>query len=335
MKAMTLLTPPAGTYNTSNPPTSLSLATLPVPVPGPTQVLIRVHAVAITPYELSWPAPAGSPTPRIPAHDVAGTVVSSPAGSKFEEGDRVFALLDWAGQGGMAEYAVCEERLLAKKPSCIDSVEAASVPRAALTALQASRDVEQGMKVLVTGVTGAVGRIALQIANGLVSRETGVLVAVGGVGSERLQGRGVDVVINYHEVEGGIWEDVAKREAKGPFDFFIDCVGGETLERGMRLMKGGGKVVTVGSPPPAWAKKGENGWEEVWEERGDVRFGKRFFIVKESGDDLRQIVDLVEGGYVSVHVGLVVDGLTEEGVRDAYSRALAGELRGSAVVKIV
>ncbi|KAK0120006.1 hypothetical protein ONS95_011424 [Cadophora gregata] len=330
MRAITLLTPQ--TYDPHNPPTSLTLTTLPIPVPSATQALLRITATAITPYELSWPMPASTPRPRIPAHDVAGTIISSPS-EQFQPGDRVFALMPcFVVQGGLAEYAVCDVEFLVKIPDGLGDVEAASVPRAALTAVQACgwAALKQGQKVLVTGATGAVGRMVVQVVRRAVGGK-GAVVAVGGVGSEGLKGLGTGLVVNYRDVEGGWWEDVVRKGVEGgQVDAFVDCVGGESLERGTKLVKSGGRIVTVGSPPPAWARKGENGWEEI-EENG---VEKLFFIVEEDGKQLKEVAGLLESGDLKPSVGLVIDGLTEEGVRNAYAKGLKGGLSGSAVVKI-
>ncbi|KAG4438875.1 hypothetical protein IFR05_005664, partial [Cadophora sp. M221] len=232
MRAITLLTPQ--TYDLTNQPTSLTLTTLPLPTPSESQVLLRITATAITPYELSWPAPPSAPTPRIPAHDVAGTVISS-ASPLFKAEDEVFALLPYDGQGGMAEYAVCDVRFLARMPKGMEAVEAASVPRATLTALQACGGLEGGERVLVMGGTGAVGRMAVQLARRGVG-ERGVVVAVGGFGCKVLEGLGASLVVNYKEVEGGRWEDIVRKRVEGgEIDVLVDCLGGESLERGTEL----------------------------------------------------------------------------------------------------
>lgn len=236
------------------------------------------------------------------------------------------------GQGGLAECAVCDVKFLVRIPEGLGDVEAASVPRAALTAVQACgwADLNEGERVLVTGATGAVGRMVVQVVKRKVG-EKGTVVAVGGVGSEGLKGSGADLVVNYREVEGGRWEDRVRRDVEdGEFDVFIDCVGGESLEGGTKLVKSGGRVVTVGSPPPTWARKGEKGWEKI-EEDG---LKKLFFIVEEDGKQLEDIARLLESGDIKPSVALVIDGLTEEGVREAYARGLKGGLSGSAVVKI-
>ncbi|KAL2069853.1 hypothetical protein VTL71DRAFT_14532 [Oculimacula yallundae] len=330
MLAITLSTP--ATYTPSNPPSSLHLTTLPLPIPSPTQCLLRIHATAITPYELSWPSPPSAPFPRIPAHDIAGTVISSPPSSKFRSGDEVFALLPFDGQGGMAEYAVCEVGLLAKmlKMDGFGFVDAAAVPRAAVTALQACEGLSEGEKVLVLGASGAVGKMVVQFARREVGGR-GEVVAVGGAGCKGVGELGAGFVVDYRLGEGR-WEDSVRKWVQGgEVDVLIDCLGGESLLRGTKLVKSGGRVMTVGSPPPEWAKKGEREWEEV-EEEG---LKKKFFIVEENGEQLEQIAKLIESGDLKTSVGLVIDGLTEDGVRDGYARGLRGGLSGSVVVKIV
>jgi NADPH:quinone reductase len=228
----------------------------------------------------------------------------------------------------MAEYATVEEEFLARIPEGMGWVEAASVPRASLTSWQALKTrnggyVRRGMRVLVTGATGAVGRMGVQIARELVGNE-GKVICVGGVGSSGLPDLGADTVINYREEKN--WHQVAMKE--GLVDMVYDCLGGYTLERCLPLVKDGGIVVTIGSPPPDWGTL--RGWKEA--ERRGVKGD--FFILEESGKQLCEIAGLWKNGKIKTSVGLVVDGLTEEGVREGWTEGLKGGLAGSVVVKI-
>ncbi|KAE9380226.1 putative quinone oxidoreductase [Stipitochalara longipes BDJ] len=329
MKAINFTDSLTTTYTSPAPVTSLVFTAQPVPIPSPKQHLIRIHATAITPYELSWPT-AGfpHPEPRIPCHDSAGTIVSSPPGSAFQPGDRVFSLLPFIGQGGMAEFAVAEPQFLAKIPEGMDWIQAASVPRASLTSWQALKVrgggyVKPGMKVLITGATGAVGRMGVQIARHLTGK-AGKVIAVGGVGSEGLAALGADVLVNYREKAH--WEEVVRKD--GLVDVVYDCLGGETLERCLPLVKDNSRVVTIGSPPPDWEVL--QGWKEA-EERG---VKGDFFILEESGQQLSEIADMWLSGKIKTSVGLIVDGLAEENVREGWLRGLKGGLAGSVVVKI-
>jgi len=224
----------------------------------------------------------------------------------------------------MAEYAAVEPRFLARIPDGLGFLEAASLPRAALTAWQAikvkaGREVKVGMRVLVVGATGAVGRIMVQLLKVAVGKR-GRVIAVGGAGGERLKEMGADVVVNYREERD--WEAVVRSE--GLVDVSFDCVGSEALHRCLGCVRDGGKLVTIGSPPPTWG--------EVDLERGVKGV---FFVVEESGTMLEDIAGLVESSGLKPSVGMVIDGLTEEGVRDGWSKGLKGALAGSVVVKIL
>lgn len=217
----------------------------------------------------------------------------------------------------MAEYVVAETSLLVKIPDRLNFVEAASIPRAALTVWQAVKEhdfpVQQGSKVLVTGATGAVGRMGVQILREIVG-ETGTVIAVGGTGCDDLKALGADVVVNYREVPE--WE-----KAIDKVDVVFDCLGGSTLEKSLTVIKDSGRVTTIGSPPPVWETIA--GWKEA-EARG---IAGSFVMTAGNGEQLHEIASLVQDGKIKPSVGLVVDGLTEDGVRDGWSRALKGGLQ--------
>ena len=228
----------------------------------------------------------------------------------------------------MAEFAVAEPRFLAKIPEGLGWLEAASVPRASLTSWQALKVrgggyVKPGMSVLITGATGAVGRMGVQIAKELVGNG-GKVIAVGGVGSEGLAALGADVVVNYRKEKR--WEEVVRKQ--GLMDVVYDCLGGEVLESCLSLVKDNCRIVTIGSPPPDW----ENlpGWKAAEEKgvKGD------FFILEESGEQLSEIAGMWLRGKIKTSVGLVVDRFDEAGVREGWMRGLKGGLAGSVVVKV-
>jgi NADPH:quinone reductase-like Zn-dependent oxidoreductase len=126
------------------------------PSPGAGDVLVRVHAAAITRNELDWP------TDRLPAivsYELSGVVV--------ETGEEVFALTPFDRDGVAAEYAAVPEGVLARKPASLSHVEAAALPMGGLSAWQALFDrggLRRGERVVVTGARGGVGRLAVQLA---------------------------------------------------------------------------------------------------------------------------------------------------------------------------
>lgn len=336
MKAITL--PHGNSF--SNPTTGSALLlspTTPLPIPSPTQALIRIHAVAISPYELTWSATyTSSPPgiPRIPCFDFAGTVVTSPD-SDFRAGDRVFGLAFLLKQGVLAEFAAVDTTLLTRIPDGVTDVGAASLPRAALTAWQAffvepQRKLGKDQTVLITGASGAVGKLAVQLARWTVGKY-GKVVAQGGKGIEGLVELGADAVVGYRDERG--WESVARAVCEAGFDFVLDCVGGETLEKCLGLVSNGGELITIGSTPvpDPWDLTGVKGTEEA-KKRG---VKANFFIVSENGEQLGEIAKLAQQGVLKPSVSLVVDGLTEDGVRDGWSRAEKGGLSGSVVIKVL
>jgi NADPH:quinone reductase-like Zn-dependent oxidoreductase len=134
----------------------LKVEEIETPRPGPGEVVVRVHAAAITRDELEWPVDR---LPAIPSHELSGVVVDS--------GEEVYALTPFDRDGVAAEYAVVPADVLASKPSRLSHVEAAALPMGGLTAWQAlflHGRLRQGERVLVTGASGGVGHIAVQLA---------------------------------------------------------------------------------------------------------------------------------------------------------------------------
>ena len=146
-------------------PEVLAVETAPIPVPAAGEVLVAVHAAAITFDELTWDETwmrdGVSRTPVIPSHEISGVVVETGSGSAhFALGDSVFGLIRFDRDGGAADYVAVPAQDLAAKPSGISHIVAAALPLAGLTAWQALVDhagVHHGERVLVTGGAGGVG----------------------------------------------------------------------------------------------------------------------------------------------------------------------------------
>jgi NADPH2:quinone reductase len=330
MQAINLLTLPSWDRKVVASPTDLVLnPSHPIPTPTSSQVLIKLHATSISPNELTWEYPP-SQEPRIPCHDIAGVIVQTFPTSGFQIGDKVFGLIDFYGQGGMAEYTVAEPKYLARIPEGMNFVDAASLPRAGLTVVEGLKKrnggvVKEGGKVLILGATGAVGRMAVQMVREWVGPQGGV-ITMGGKNTEELKELGADEVVNYRESED--WVNIVKGFGV-EIDVVFDCVGKKTLENAVPLVKEGGKIVTIGSPPPSFT--GVKGWEEV-EKRGDGFF----FIVEGSGEILEEVARMYEKGAIKASVSNVVEGLSEKGVREAWSLAFEGGGKpGTTVVEIV
>ena len=158
----------------------LKVEEIETPSPGPGEVLVRVHAAAITRDELEWPVDR---LPAIPSYELSGVVVDS--------GDEVYALTPFDRDGAAAEYAVVPAGVLAPKPSRLSHVEAAALPMGGLTAWQAlfvHGQLVAGERVLVTGASGGVGHVAVQLA-----RHVGATVVESGPADLVFDTRGGDI----------------------------------------------------------------------------------------------------------------------------------------------
>ena len=157
---------------------SLAYVDVPRPEPGAGEVLVRVHATAITPTEVTWSSTwktdegAERSFPIISSHEFSGTLAALGSGvTAMAVGDAVYGFNDWDQQGAQAEYCLAHPAQLAPKPTSLDFVRAAEVPISALTAWQALFEhghVAAGQRVLIHGATGGVGAFAVQLAHSRV-----------------------------------------------------------------------------------------------------------------------------------------------------------------------
>lgn len=236
-------------YYNYGPPDVLQLGEIEKPVPNDNQVLVKIQAVSINPFD--WHFMEGVPyiarllafgpfkptSPRLGV-DFAGTVEAvgkNPAAAgQFKPGDEVFG----GKVGAYAEYVVIAEKFLAKKPANITFEQAGSVQIAGLTALQGLRDkgkVQPGQKVLINGASGGVGTFAVQIAKTMGAEVTGVC---SGRNVELVRSLGADQVIDYTK------EDFTKGGQR--YDVIIDNVGNRTLSEYRRILTPNGKYVLIG-----------------------------------------------------------------------------------------
>jgi NADPH:quinone reductase-like Zn-dependent oxidoreductase len=227
-------------------PDVLELKEVAKPAPGDDEVLVQVHAVSVNP--LDWHRMRGAPfivrftdglrkpkDPRIGA-DIAGRVeaVGSNA-TQFQPGDAVFGEI---GAGGLAEYVCVSEKHLAPKPANLSFEQAAAVPVAGLTALQALRDhgqVQAGQHVLINGASGGVGTYAVQIAK-VFGAEITAVCSTRNV--EMVQLLGADHVIDYTKEK--------PTQSNHRYDLIVDNVGNFSAGEYKRALKPGGTAVVVG-----------------------------------------------------------------------------------------
>ncbi|WP_188195204.1 NAD(P)-dependent alcohol dehydrogenase [Nonomuraea sp. SYSU D8015] len=237
------------------PPSALKLMEIDKPVPRDDEVLVRVRATSVQPYD--WHLMRGEPyvarlmpgglglrKPKIAilGADVAGEVEAvGKAVTGFRPGDEVYAM---SKQGGFGEYVCVRADELAPKPANLSFEEAAAVPLAANTALMALRDqgrLKPGQKVLVNGAAGGVGTFAVQLAKALGGEVTGVC-------SHRnvdlVRSLGVDEVVDYTK------EDVTRLGRR--YDVVIDNGGGHSASAYRRVLKPTGVHVLIGGRGGRW-----------------------------------------------------------------------------------
>jgi NADPH:quinone reductase-like Zn-dependent oxidoreductase len=236
-------------------PDVLELREVDKPVPGDGEVLVRVRASSVQPYD--WHHMRGEPyiarlmggglglrKPRLSilGADVAGQVEAVGKDvTEFGPGDEVFAMLK---QGGFAEYVCVPESELAPKPKSLTFEQAAAVPMAANTALLGLRDagrVQPGQKVLINGASGGVGTFAVQIARAFGAEVTGVC---GKRNLDLVRSIGANEVIDYTA------EDFSRNGQR--YDLLLDLAGSCSGSACRRVLTPKGTLVTVGGPAGRW-----------------------------------------------------------------------------------
>ena len=238
-------------YTNYGSPDVLEIRDIKKPVPNDDQVLIKVRTASINP--LDWHFMEGTPyimraigvglrkpkDPRLGV-DYAGTVEAVGKNvTQFKPGDEVLG----GKSGAFAEYVCARaDRAIVLKPANITFEQAASVPIAAITALQGLRDkgkIQPGQKVLINGASGGVGTFAVQIAKSFGADVTGVCSTRN---LDMVRSLGADHVIDYTK------EDFTKGEQR--YDLILDNVGTQPLSAFRRVLNPNGILVMIGGGGP-------------------------------------------------------------------------------------
>jgi NADPH:quinone reductase-like Zn-dependent oxidoreductase len=312
---------------------------LPIPQVGPNGVLVQVHASSVNPVD--WKLRCGLLDPvrpvRFPAiwgADLSGVVMEAgPAVTLFKPGDEVYGFKDGyvakTYRGTYAEYVVVPEKSLTKKPNNLTHEQAASIPLAGLTAWQALLNqgkLKPQQRVLIHAGAGGVGTMAIQIAKAF-----GAFVAAtaGTRNQDLLRQLGADQPIDYTQ------EQV--ESIRPSFDLVLDGVGQSVWAASFRVMRAGGRLVTLAVPVPerragklkffATAIAGIAG--------GTLRGlagGKRLLLtqVKPRGGDLEKITALIEAGQIQPVIEKV---FPLEAIADAHRLSETGHVRGKLVIR--
>jgi NADPH:quinone reductase-like Zn-dependent oxidoreductase len=279
----------AATIHEFGPPSGIGIEELPKPTPGPGEVLVRVGAAGVGPWDAlirAHESVVNVPLPIILGSDLSGVVEAvGPGVSQVWAGEEVYGVTNPEFIGAYSEYAIARAGMIARKPRNLSHVEAASVPVVAVTAWQMLFDYAQvrpGQRVLVQGGAGNVGTYAVQLAS-----HAGLKVYATASREEAryVRSLGATSVIDYKSTR---FEDVLS-----PVDVVLDTVGGNTRKRSFAVLKTGGILVSaVTGPMPSDPRA------------NDVR--AVFFLVEVTTERLDRISDLVNHGKLRPRVGTVL-----------------------------
>jgi NADPH:quinone reductase-like Zn-dependent oxidoreductase len=316
------------------PPDVLQIKDIDKPVPKDNEVLVRVRAASINPYD--WHMVRGTPflmrammaglrkpkDPRV-GIDCAGTVETVGKDvTQFKPGDNVFG----GKSGSLAEYlGVPADGGIALKPPRLTFEQAAAVQVAGCTALQALRDsgkVQPGQKVLINGASGGVGTFAVQIAKSFGAQVTGVCSTRN---IELVRSLGANQVIDYTK------EDFTNSSER--YDMILDNVGTQPLSRFRRILKPKGVYVMIGAGGPndggLIGPMGRLMQAMLMTPFISQKMG--MMMAKVSQNDLKALADLMQSGKVTP----VIDRTYPlDDIREAMRYLETGRARGKVIISI-
>ena len=318
----------------------LRLAEMPTPELRDDEVLVEVHAAGVNlldskirdgefklilPYRL----------PVILGHDVAGVVVKVGRGVRqFETGDEVYGRPDDFRIGSFAEFIPVKEASLAPKPKGLTMEEAASIPLVGLTAWQAlivKANLKRGQKVFIQAGSGGVGTFAIQLAKHLGAT---VATTTSSANVTLVKSLGADIVVDYKTQD---FEDVLR-----DCDVVLNSQDGKTLEKSLRVLKGGGKLISISGPPdpefgreiaaPGFVKLVMRMLSSGVRRRArGLGIGYSFLFMKANGSQLREITRFIEAGAIRPVIDKV---FPFEATNEALAYVEAGRAKGKVVVKV-
>jgi NADPH:quinone reductase-like Zn-dependent oxidoreductase len=306
-------------YTGKSSPDKLVLCDIDKPVPNDNEVLIKVKAVSLNAADYRSMKMRLIPKRKIFGADIAGQIESAGKNiSLFRSGDEVLGDLASYGFGGLAEYVTAPEKALVIKPPRISFEEAAILPMAALTALQALRDktnIQKGHKVLIVGSAGGVGTFAIQLARYFGAEVTGVC------SSKNIQqtlSLGADHVIDY------TIEDFTKQDKR--YDIILGINGNYPLLAYRSALTSNGTYVMVGGSLSQIFKSLLFGWL--------LSLGSKkmkSLAAKANKNDLELLTQLLEKGIIKA----VIDRhYSLDNAADAMNYLSQGHSTGKVVINI-
>jgi len=318
----------------------LQLTDVPEPVVKEHEVLIEVHAASINPldaklksgeFKLMLPYTF----PLILGHDVAGRVTKvGSAVTRFKPGDEVFGRVADFRIGTFAESIAVHEADLAIKPTNVSMEEAASFPLVALTAWQALVGIAhltKGQKVFIQAGSGGVGTMAIQLAKHLGAT---VATTTSAQNRELVKSLGADVVIDYKT------QDI--ESILSDYDLSLSSQDEKSLEKSLRILKPGGKAISISGPPDgAFAKTLGLPWfmkaaiyflsRRISKLARKLQVEYTFLYMRANGQQLSELGKLIETGILRPVVDKVYP---FEQVNEAMTYVSSGRSKGKVVLKV-
>ncbi len=274
-------------------------------------------------------------TPFTLGHDLAGIVtkVGSKV-SKFKVGDEVYSRPADHRIGTFAEYISVNESDLALKPKNLTMEEAASIPLVGLTAWQAlieKANLQKGQKIFIQAGSGGVGTFAIQLAKHLGAT---VATTTSTANIELVKNLGADIVIDYKKDD---FETILK-----DYDVVLNSQDTKTLEKSLKILKPGGKLISISGPPdPDFAKELGLSWMlqlilslislKVRKKAKQQGVTFSFLFMRAQGDQLSRITELIELGIIRPVIDKV---FPFEQTNEALTYVETGRTKGKVVVKV-
>lgn len=318
----------------------LQLTQIAEPIAKENNVLVQVHSAGVNlldskirngEFKLILPYK----TPFALGHDVAGVVTKVGSRvSKFKVGDEVYARPSDHRIGTFAEYISINENDVALKPKNISMEEAASIPLVGLTAWQAlieKANLKKGQKVFIQAGSGGVGTFAIQLAKHLGAT---VATTTSAANIDLVKNLGADIVIDYKKDD---FENILK-----DYDVVLNSQDAKTLEKSLRILKPGGKVISISGPPDAdFAKEIGSPWfvklvmkilsSGIRKKAKRLGVNFSFLFMRANGNQLNQITSLIDAGVIKP----VMDKIFPfEQTNEAMAYVETGRAKGKVIVKV-
>ena len=298
----------------------LVIRDVPKPILKENEVLVKAKAIGLNPVDVKTRTGKGQAAklrkenPMILGFDVSGIIIETGSSvSKYKKGDEVFGMINIPGTGkAYAEFVAAPAEHIALKPANISHEEAAASSLAAMTAWQAvvhQAKIKPEQRILIHAASGGVGHLAVQIAKHFRAYVIGTSSA-----------ENKDFVLSIGADEHIDYKSVKFEEVSPIVDIVLETIGGENIDRSLKVLKKGGVIVSL----PSGAS------ESVSEKAAAQNKTGIFFLVNSNGADMQQIAELLRQGELHPHVSHVFN---FEEIGKAHEILASGKTKGKLVLK--